>query len=859
MITQRRVRKLSRVFNGLLTGVMVLSFTAAGLAKQLADETTTTGVFIPLLIRDALYKESIGVLDTSFSQDGWLLTNFSGSLDFGTAIAIQPDGKLLMVGSFDGTSQDFGMARFNTDGSEDITFDKDGRAHTDFFGNRDRANAVALQSDGKILVAGSAFRNSTTKDEFALARFNSDGSLDNDFNEDGLVTTDFLGGADYATAIAVQADGKIVVAGYIYNGTNYDFALARYTGTGDLDTTFSGDGKVVTDLTGKSDSAYALIMVGNQLVVVGEAKNGYNNDFALARYDTNGNLDTSFGNEGIVFTDFASDDDKGRAVALQQDGKLVVAGFRKDAYSNDFALARYDSNGSLDATFGDGGKVTTDFYGGDESGTAILMEPVSGTMIVGGYIWDGTQNDFALARYTSNGTLDSTFDGDGKVVVDFDGRSEWGYGLARQADGRLVLAGYMLTVAGSDFAMARFNTDGSLDTSFNEDGWVITNLFGSSDVGLAAAVTTDDKLVLAGWIEGIEDTDFAVARYYSNGSPDMGFDNDGRLITDINGDYDYANAVVVQPDGRIVVAGTAYDPVGWSDDFALVRYNEDGSLDTAFGIGGRVISDYDENDDRIYALLLLPDGKLMVAGEVGTSNGQDFALARYNTDGSLDISFGVNGWVVTDFFGGDDHGRAIAQQADGKLLVAGCATNGAEYDFALARYTASGSLDTTFDGDGRVVTDINADDQGQAIAVVGDGTILVAGWSYNGTNDDFALVRYNLNGSLDNSFDGDGRVVTNISGNDERLTSIGLQPNGKIMVAGLVYSSVDVGYDFALARYLTNGGLDPDFSTDGWLTLDFFAGDDGGQALLMQPNGKVVLAGYADNGTDYDFALARYR
>jgi len=158
-----------------------------------------------------------------------------------------------------------------------------------------------------------------------------------------------------------------------------------------------------------------------------------------------------------------------------------------------------------------------------------------------------------------------------------------------------------------------------------------------------------------------------------------------------------------------------------------------------------------------------------------------------------------------------------------------------------------------------VVTDINADDQGHAIAVPGDGTILVAGWSYNGLNDDFALVRYNPNGSLDNSFDGDGRVITDISGNNERLTAIGLQPNGKIMVAGLVYTTTDSGYDFALARYLTNGSLDTDFSTDGWLTLDFFTGDDSGQALLMQPNGKVVVAGYADNGTDYDFALARYR
>jgi uncharacterized delta-60 repeat protein len=858
MLTQRRSRRFTRVFNGLLTAMMVLSFTVAGLAQQQADETATTGVFIPYLVRDASYQESIGVLDTSFSDDGWLLTNYSGSLDDGYAIVIQPDGKLVMAGSFDGTSQDFGLARFYSDGSEDMTFDGDGRAHTDFFGNGDQANAVALQSDGKILVAGSAYRNITTKDEFALARYNSDGSMDNSFDGDGLVTTDFLGSADYATAVAIQNDGKIVVAGYAYDKDNFDyeFALARYTSSGALDTTFGTGGKVITDFNNQSDYAYALILSGDKVIVVGAARNG-DYEFAVARYNANGTLDTTFDSDGKLVTDFAGFEDRARAVVLQPDGKLVIAGYSRDVYSNDFALARYNANGSLDATFGAGGKVVTDIYGGDDYVYGLILEPGSCNLVVGGHLLNGTQNDLALARYTPNGTLDNTFDGDGKVVVDFDGRSEWGYSLARQADGRLVLAGNMLTVAGSDFAMARFNPDGTLDINFDEDGWVITNLFGSSDQGMAAAMQSDDKLVVAGWVEGVADTDFAVARYYSNGSPDLSFDNDGRVVTDINGNYDYAYAMAMLTDGKVVVAGTANN--GWDDDFALVRYDSDGNLDVTFDGDGRVITDYATGDDSIHAVLLQEDGKLVVAGEVGTTNGQDFALARYNTDGSLDTGFGTNGWVVTDFFGDDDYGRAIARQADGKLLVAGYVTNGAEYDFALVRYTASGSLDTTFDGDGRVVTDINADDQGQAIAVQGDGTILVAGWSYNGTDDDFALVRYNPNGSLDNTFDGDGRVISDISGDHDRLTAIGLQPNGKVMVAGLVYTSTDSGYDIALARYLSNGSLDVTFSADGWLALDFYAGDDGGQALVMQPGGQVVVAGYADNGTDYDFAVVRYR
>jgi uncharacterized delta-60 repeat protein len=305
-----------------------------------------------------------------------------------------------------------------------------------------------------------------------------------------------------------------------------------------------------------------------------------------------------------------------------------------------------------------------------------------------------------------------------------------------------------------------------------------------------------------------------------------------------------------------VVAGAANN--GWDDDFALVRYYSDGNLDTTFGGDGLVINDYSAEDDSIHALLLQPDGTLLAAGEVGTANGQDFALARYNADGSLDTSFGSGGWAVTNFFGYDDHGRALVRQPDGKLLVAGYVNTGSEYDIAVARYTASGTLDTTFDSDGLVVTDISGDDAAQAIILQRNGQILVAGWSFTGANNDFLLLRYNANGSLDSTFDGDGRVITDISGGDDHLTAIGLQLDGKLVVAGRVYNTT-TGSDFALARYLPNGSLDTTFSGNGWLTFDFYGGDDHGQALVMQPGGQLVVAGYADNGTDYDFALVRYR
>jgi uncharacterized delta-60 repeat protein len=857
MLAKIQLQGARIVINSLLVAALVLSITVVGRASQPDEETVGSTVFLPFVMRTPGYQESIGELDPSFNGDGWLLTNFSGSMDDGYAVAVQPgDGKLVMAGSFDGTSRNFGLARFNTDGSLDTSFDEDGLVSTDFFGSYDDAYAIALQGDGKIVVAGSA-NNTTTRNDFALARYNSNGSLDTSFSSDGLVTTDFTGNVDYARAVAIQADNKIVAVGYTWNGSNYDFALVRYNQDGSLDTSFDTDGRVTTDFFAKSDYAYALVLAGDALVVAGYAKNGSYDDFALARYNANGSLDTSFDSDGKLYTNFFDKDDRGQSLVRQPDGKLIVAGWTDQGGNKNFALARYDTDGTPDLTFDVDGKVVTDFAGGQDYGYSIVLEPISCNVVVAGYTYDGMDNNFAMARYGANGALDPTFDGDGMVISDFNSRPDYGHALVRQTgDGKLVVAGTAFTVAGSDFALARYNTDGSLDAGFDSDGRVVANLFGSSDLGQAVALHTDGRLVLAGHVTGSTGSDFGVARYYPEGNPDLSFDGDGRVFTDFNGGDDYAYAVASQADGKLVVAGSAN--TGGFDDFALVRYHPDGNLDVSFDGDGRVITDFEADFDVAYALLIEPDGKLVVAGGAWTATSQDFALARYNPDGSLDASFDGDGRVVTDFFGGDDCGRALIRQADGKLLVAGFAENGAYYDFALARYNSNGSLDTTFDGDGRVVTDVNgADDFGYALVLQADNKIVVAGSASSGAYANFALVRYNANGSLDTSFDSDGRVITSFSSSNDYATGIVLQPNGKLVAAGLAYTGN--GYDFTLARFLSNGSLDTSFSDNGWLVTDFYGGDDHGMALLMLPGGQFVVAGYADNGTDYDFALARYR
>ncbi len=234
-----------------------------------------------------------------------------------TSLAIQPNGKIVVAGQAynpNTGNTDFALARYNSNGSLDNSFDGDGKLTTDFFGSDDYASSLAIQPNGKIVVAGQTYNPNTFNSDFALARYNSNGTLDNSFDGDGKLTGFYLAGNTKFTAIALQTDGKIVVAGQAYNPNtgNYDFALARYNSNGSLDNSFDGDGKLTTDFNGYDDYATSLaIQTNGKIVVAGQAHNNNTgySDFALARYNSNGTLDNSFDGDGKLTTDFVGSDD----------------------------------------------------------------------------------------------------------------------------------------------------------------------------------------------------------------------------------------------------------------------------------------------------------------------------------------------------------------------------------------------------------------------------------------------------------------------------------------------------------------------------------------------------------------------
>lgn len=413
----------------------------------------------------------------------------------------------------------------------------------------------------------------------------------------------------------------------------------------------------------------------------------------------------------------------------------------------------------------------------------------------------------AIPGSANPGTLDPTFDGDGRVTTDFGLRDSAG-DVVIQGDGKIVAAGFGNGPGEFDFAVARYNTDGSLDTGWGGDGTVTTDFNTSDDRGWAVALQSDGKIVVAGQTfvarsVGGSDLDFALVRYNTDGSLDTGFSGDGKLNVDLGGsESDAALDVAIQSDGDIVAAGYVRnlfpDPLGPSD-FAVARFNGDGTQDMTFGVGGKITTDFATLHDEANAVAIQSDGKIVAAGpaEAGT-NQFDFGLARYNTNGTPDTTWGGDGTVLTNF-GGSDGANGLAVQPDQMILAVGSTTQSGSVDTALARYTTTGGLDAGFDGNGTATIDYGNDDQANDVVLQTDGKIVTAGQAAVSGSFDFAVSRFLSTGAPDTQWSGDGKVTTDFGGANDIGFGVAIQPDLKIVAAGCAFCFE--AYDFALARY----------------------------------------------------------
>lgn len=394
------------------------------------------------------------------------------------------------------------------------------------------------------------------------------GTLDASFGTAGKVFTNVTSSDDEIMAVAIQSDNKIVAVGY--SDKPQQFTLARYNTNGTLDTSF-GTGGIVKSAFSERAYAYSVAIQSDGKIVVG-GDGGF--VFALTRYTTAGALDTTFGTGGKVTTAIGTQSSI-QSIAIQSDGKIVAAGYTE--MIGDFAVARYTTSGALDTTFGGGdGIVTTDFFGDDEKATSMKLQS-DGKIVVAGYTYDFNLDvNFALARYTTAGALDTSFDSDG--LVNSLHACNCGFNaMGIQPDGKIVA-----TASGQDVYLARYNTDGSLIGSVSS-----TNIGGSADNSLALTTDTSGAILIAGTTISSGNGDFFVAKYLSNGTLDPMFDNgDGIVITNMGSNSDIAHAVAIQPNNGIILGGSQGD--FGAKQFGLARYIGLGATAAQVSVSGRI-------------------------------------------------------------------------------------------------------------------------------------------------------------------------------------------------------------------------------------------------------------------------------
>ncbi len=496
----------------------------------------------------------------------------------------------------------------------------------------------------------------------------------------------------------------------------------------------------------------------------------------------------------------------------------------------------HGSQGALymGSTVLDGGNLS--FYGSELARIGHSLTPTGDILLYGCNVAQGdvgVQFITSLAQYTG-ADLAASDDATGAAALG----GNWEF---EKTVGSLETTAHML----SNIHLLGQNT---APTFVMGVGIAITDVSLSNDCAYSVVVQTDGKIVVA----GSNGNDFSLVRYNIDGTLDKAFSDDGIVITQIGTDTDVAHSLALQSDGKLLVTG--YANMGGTDDIALVRYNVDGTLDTTFGVNGIVTTSTSNSDDHGFSVQVMPNGKIDVIGGTAYSSA-GLAVIRYNENGTLDTNFSSHGISTnTPKALYLDQVFAGTMQPDGKVLIA--STRWSENGFSITRFNGDGSLDPSFSGDGTAILTTGLIDRNGpgGIALQPDGKVLVTGTRFNGySSGEFILIRLNIDGTLDTSFSGDGIANTPMLGNTEGR-SIVVQANGKILVAGVT----NYPDDFAIVRYNEDGTLDTTFAEDGILISSFSNLDNGAYAMALQGDGKILVVGQSFNGANQDVAVARY-
>ena len=664
-----------------------------------------------------------GALDPSFDFDGIAKVDFDFRSDIGNDVAVQSNGKIIVLATSTGLAS---MARLNSNGSLDLSFLGTGTVMFRPTGDETIAS-VAIAPNDNIVVLGYGLFTPIDPDPrriMFVVQFNRDGYGDSSFGSRGVVGIS-VGDLARASSVAVGSGGNIFVAGTTKTGSSTSSVLVKLSASGQFDTTFDGDGIRIDPLPGVGDIAVTDLALQNDGRILVSARLA--NSGSVMRFGPDGGLDATWDGDGIL----NSPDFSPNSISISSSDKVSLAGASQDR----FAVARLLSNGAPDIAFSLDGRTITTFGASYDLGEDVLQQPDGKLLVVG-----RSEYSALVLRYLANGQLDTSFSSDGKFTFDFDPRNESSIAraVALQRDGKILVAGTVSRFVGSSilrsFAIARLNVNGTLDNTFSQDGIATLDFIGDANVR-SIELLADGRIVLAG-------TDFksiALARFLPDGSLDTSFGQAGKSLKS----FDTANltmgSLVTLHDGRMLVAATM-DRLTGSDDsqnILLVRYLSNGTIDSTFGSNGVTIA-LNPWHRTATAMILQPDGKILVSGNAQTTDPISltkrvvWSVSRFQANGLPDSAFGNGGTSSFPLLGLEGVATSLALQSNGQIVVTGQGNR----QPIVSRLNPDGLLDSSFAGDGLAPLAVS---NGAAVAskvrVQSDGKALVLGSFVDGPAD----------------------------------------------------------------------------------------------------------------------------